>query len=226
MITADFIWALVSFLLTLMVLSYLLIGDNPLFRVATYALVGVSAAYIALTVFNQVIWPKFFLILLSPAAAQTDKLLLIVPLLLSLLLLAKLSPRLSRAGNVSIAFLVGVGAATIIGGAVLGTIFPQALATANLFDLRAAIQQGNNPAIVILDAVIVLIGTAATLLYFHFGATPKANLPPERPRLLAISATVGQVFIAITLGSLFAGVYMAALTAMIDRIYTVLQFIL
>jgi hypothetical protein len=226
MINTDLIWGLVSFLLTLMVLSYIVIGDNPLFRVATYALIGVSAAYLALTVFNQVIWPKFFLVLISPAANPTDKLLLLVPLVLSVLLLAKLSPRLSKAGNISIAFLVGVGAATVVGGAVLGTIFPQALATVSLFDVRSGMQQGNNAAVIILDAVIMLVGTVATLLYFQFGATPKANLPPERPRLLGITAIVGQVFIAITLGSLFAGVYMAALTAMIDRIYTVLKFIL
>jgi hypothetical protein len=38
-------------------------------------------------------------------------------------------------------------------------------------------------------------------------------------------AWVGRIFIAITLGVLFAGVYMSALTAMIERLSFILNFI-
>ncbi len=37
-------------------------------------------------------------------------------------------------------------------------------------------------------------------------------------------AWLGRIFIAITLGVLFAGVYMAALTAMIERLSSILNF--
>ncbi len=42
----EIISALVGFLLTLMVFSYL-IGDNPLFRIAVYLFIGVSSGYAA-----------------------------------------------------------------------------------------------------------------------------------------------------------------------------------
>jgi len=50
------ITAIIAFLITLMILSYL-IGDNPLFRVAVYIFVGVSAGYVAAVAIRQVLWP-------------------------------------------------------------------------------------------------------------------------------------------------------------------------
>ncbi len=38
-------------------------------------------------------------------------------------------------------------------------------------------------------------------------------------------AWVGRIFIAITFGVLFAGVYMSALTAMIERLSTIINFV-
>jgi hypothetical protein len=38
-------------------------------------------------------------------------------------------------------------------------------------------------------------------------------------------AKIGQVFIAITLGALFAGVYATAITALIERLDFIMQFL-
>ena len=54
-IPLDLIVGVVAFLFTLMIFSYL-IGDNPLFRVAVYIFVGVSAGYVAAVAFRQVIF--------------------------------------------------------------------------------------------------------------------------------------------------------------------------
>jgi hypothetical protein len=229
MFTVDLVLGLVSFLLTLLVLSYILAGDNPFFRVATYTFIGVAAAYVALVVFEQVLAPR----LLIPLASGTlnglpltlnDRVLLVVPLLLSLLLFTKLSPGLARLGNVSMAYLVGTGAALTVGGAVLGTLFTQSLATINLFDQQTLAAGGVLQPALLLDAGFVLLGTVATLFYFYFGARPRPNGPPRRSPLIEGAARVGQVFIAITFGSLFAGVYIAALTALVERINYLLNF--
>ena len=45
-IPLDLITAVLSFLFTLLIFSYL-IGDNPLFKIALYIFVGVSSGYIA-----------------------------------------------------------------------------------------------------------------------------------------------------------------------------------
>ena len=107
----DFLAAVFGLLFTLMVFSYLL-QDNPLFRIAVYIFVGVSSGYAATVVWHYVLVPKLFEPLLDP----NQLVLLIVPLILSLSLLAKLSPRISWMGNFARALLVGVGAASAQAG--------------------------------------------------------------------------------------------------------------
>ncbi|MFH2103979.1 MAG: hypothetical protein ABIJ39_11565 [Chloroflexota bacterium] len=207
----DLITGFFGFVFTLMVLSYL-IGDNPLFRLAIYIFVGVSAGYAAVVAWYQVIWPRMFLPLVSGNFVTI--LLGTVPFFLCIMLLAKLSPRAARLGNPAVAFLVGVGAAVAIGGAVIGTILPQVGATVNLFDL----ERSGSLIERLFEGSIVLVGTATTLIYFHFGAkaTPSG---PVRNKWIAAFATVGKVFVGVTLGVLFAGAYAAAMTALIERIY-------
>ncbi len=216
-ISLDLITASVSFLLTLMVLSYL-VGDNPLFRLAIHIFIGVSAGYAAAMAWHQVLSPKLVQPLLS--GNMLERSLILVPLLLGVLLLMKLSPRTARLGNPAMAFMVGAGAAIAVGGAVLGTLFPQILASINLFDLETV---GSIPER-LFEGSIILIGTLTTLAYFHFSAkaTPSG---PQSGRLIDVLGGIGQVFIAITFGVLFAGAYAAAMTALIERVYFLLNFI-
>jgi hypothetical protein len=123
------------------------------------------------------------------------------------------------------AYLLGVGAATAIGGAILGTAFPQALASMNLFD-QANLTQGGNTIYQLTKGGLILVGTLVTLAYFHFGTRQHPNQPPSRPKWLEWVGWVGQAVIAMTFGVLFAGVYSAALTALIERVYFIRDFIL
>jgi hypothetical protein len=66
---------------------------------------------------------------------------------------------------------------------------------------------------------VMLLGTILTLAAFHFSAGRAADGTPRRNRIIELLAWGGRFFIAITLGALFAGVYMAALTAMIERLH-------
>ena len=68
-----------------------------------------------------------------------------------------------------------------------------------------------------LNGALVLLGVIGTLAYFHFGARKKADGSTNRNVLINILTIIGRVYIAITFGVLFAGVYMAALTALIER---------
>jgi len=128
----DLVTGFFSFLLTLMILSYL-IGDNPAFRVAVYIFVGVSAGYVAAVAWWQVLYPKVFVPLLT--GSFLERLLALIPLVLGVLLLMKLSPRTAWLGTPSVAFLVGVGAAVAVGGAVMGTLIPQTQASYTVFNL-------------------------------------------------------------------------------------------
>jgi hypothetical protein len=217
----ELISALVGFILTLMVFSYL-IGDNPLFRIAVYLFIGVASGYAATVVVYYVLLPRlsFF------QTNDLNRLILttVIPLLLGVTLLAKLSPRISWIGNFAMAVLVGVGAAVAIGGALLGTVMPQVGAAIGAFDVSSA-GGGLAAASKLLQGVVMLAGTVFTLASFHFSAGRAADGTPKRNSLIEGIAWVGRIFIAITLGVLFAGVYVSALTAMIERWGSVINFI-
>ncbi len=72
----------------------------------------------------------------------------------------------------------------------------------------------------------VLLGVIGTLVYFHFGARQQADGTAKRNILVNILAWIGRIYIAITFGVLFAGVYMAALTALIERMDALRSYIL
>ena len=207
-----------SFLLTLMILSYL-IGDNPLFRVAVYIFVGVSAGYAAAVAWWQVLFPRLMLPLFT--GGFLERLFSLIALVLGVLLLMKLAPRTAALGNLSIAFLVGVSAAVAVGGAVMGTIIPQTQASIKLFDLSGA---GNLWLERFFFGSLMLLGTITTLVYFHFGArsTPDG---PRRSKPVMVLGWIGQVFIAITLGVIFAGVFAASMTALIERLNFIWSFL-
>ncbi len=208
---ADLIAGVIAFLFTLMILSYL-IGDNPLFRVAIYIFIGVSAGYVAVVAFWQVLWPDLILPLIRGASAQ--RAILLVPLVLSGLLLMKAWPSLSRLGTPAMGLLVGVGSAVALGGAVIGTIIPQVNATISGFS-PSKFTSLEAP----FDALVILAGVIATLVYFHFGARATADGSVRRFQVIEVTALVGSIFVAMALGMLFAGVYSAALTALVSRLY-------
>ncbi len=205
----------VAFLFTLFIFSYL-ISDNPLFRIAVYIFVGVSAGYVASVAWRQVIWPDLFFPLMTGTFAQ--KALLTIPLILSALLLTRVSPRLTQLGMPTMALLVGVSAAVAVGGAVTGTLLPQVGATINMFDARS-VTSGAQLAEMIFNGAWILAGVTTTLVYFHFGARITSDGSVRRFGLIELVAFIGSIFLAITLGVLFAGVYSAALTALIDRFH-------
>jgi hypothetical protein len=214
---SELIWTIISLVLTLMVFSYLF-GDNILFRIAAYLFVGVASGYVFTIVVYQVILPR----LVSPLLS--GNFLVIIPLVLGLALLFKLVPRLANIGSLSMAYLVGVGAAVIIGGAVLGTLLGQAGAAINMFDLKSANATGIPPLLQVLGGGFTLLGTIATLAYFHYGVVPRPGQPAQRNSAITWLARFGQVFIGITLGALFAGVFTAALTALVERVIFLKDF--
>ena len=221
----DLVGTFVGFVLTLMVFSYIF-GDNLLFRFAMYVFIGVAAGYAAAIVIYNVIWPQLFLPILNGRWQIA-----ILPLVLSILLAAKIFPRYTEVGSPVMAFLVGTGAAIAVGGAVMGTLFPQASASMNVFDLQNLRQNSGGNWLQFITQIgqgtIMLLGTLSTLAYFHFGAKPtEAGAPPKRALGIEIAALLGKVFIAVTFGSIFAGVYIAALTAMVERMNFLVQFIL
>lgn len=218
---ADLIGGVVAFALTVTVLSYLFFGSHRLFRLVVYLFIGVTAGYVGGVAWQSVLWPRAVV----PLLFSNDRSLWpVVPLLLVVLLFARLSTRWGRMAGLPLGFLVGVGAATAIGGAVLGTLLPQTWATINLPSWRNAGDLWTRGEF-LLNGLVLLVGTVTTLAYFHFGAQGRHKGAPRQSRLLRWLGGLGQMFIATAFGVFFAGVFMAALTALVERVTFLWRFL-
>jgi len=216
----DFIGLGLGFMFTILIFSYLL-GDNPFFRLAIHIFIGVSAAYVALVTINNVLIPRLIIPLIN--GTQGERLLSLLLLIPSLFLLTKATP-LRKAGNWSVAILVGIGAAAAVGGAITGTLFPQILGTINSVDPSAyAISTSRWDQAI--NGFIIVLGTVTTLIYFHFGTQETPGQSGERLPIIEKISKIGKVFLAITFGALYAGVYLSALAALIERLAFVWEFL-
>jgi hypothetical protein len=197
----------VGAILTLLVFSYLL-GDNPLYRLALHLFVGALVGYSLGIVLRDV--------LLGMVLAQllTNPLAVVVPLVLGILLLFKGFPRQAYAGNFSVAYLVGVGTAVALSGALLGTLVPQIGATGRaLSPASLASSRGG-----LLDGLLIVVGTTCTLMASAFAARKRQGLAGAWAQIVRLAAGIGRIFIIFALGVAFAGALTASLSIFIGRI--------
>jgi hypothetical protein len=199
---AELVGLIIGFLLTLMVFSYLL-GDNPLYRLAVHLLVGVGAAYGAVVVIRQVLWPGIRQLFQTPVVPAN--LLWLAPIGLSLLLFLGQRPQFRRPAAASVAFMVGVGAAVAVSGAVIGTLWPQVTAFAS--DSLPAWQ-----------SLLAALLTALTLLAFQFTRLAGRATSGRLSSWSRGASLAGQAVVAITLGAVFAGVFNTGLVLLIARV--------
>ena len=199
----------VGAVLTLLIFSYLL-GDNPLYRLALHLFVGALVGYSFGIVLRDV--------LLGMVLAQ----LLTNPLavVLGMLLLFKGFPRQAYVGNFSVAYLVGVGTAVALSGALLGTLVPQvgatgrALSPASLASSRAGL----------LDGLLIVVGTTCTLMASAFAARTHSDGRKRRglagawAQIVRLAAGIGRIFIIFAFAVAFAGALTASLSIFIGRI--------
>jgi hypothetical protein len=213
----EFLWSLLGLLLTLIILSYIF-GDHVLFRLVSYMFVGCAAGYVAVIVIYQVIIPRLYWPIFSGSSGE--RLLAFGGLVLSVLLFTRLLPGLTRAGNIALAYLVGVSAAVIISGSIYGTILPQVNAVTGTIDSGLT---GTGLIYRILEGLTFLVGTISSLAFFHYGTRSK-SIDKKRHPLIELLARIGSGFISITFGAVFAGVYAASVSALMDRLVFILDF--
>jgi hypothetical protein len=214
----DLIAGWVSLVLTLLVFSYLL-GDNFLYRIAVHILVGVAAGYIAVVAVESVLIPWVNDTLLADQGTRTDatmsalRVLGAVPFFIGALLLFKFSPRLAPLGNLALAFIIGVGVAVAIAGAVAGTVIPLVRDSGRAF--------GDDT----VDGFVIVVGVITTLIYFQYLAVQRGG-EIRRMRFLRVMSLIGQGFISITLGALYAGAIITSITIFDHVVDGHLRFIL
>jgi hypothetical protein len=221
----DAVGLILAALLTLCVFS-LLFRDNALYRLAEYLFVAVAVGYVTVIAFDQVLMAKVVRPVVNAirAPAGPDVLslvLLLIPAALGLLLLLKSTRRagpLSWLGSLTVATLLGVGAAVAIAGAMSGTLLPQVAAAAEVMHYTRAYPRG----LAIFSGVMAVVGTAGVLLHFHFGRSREGRLSGPRAALVQVWGGLGWWFVLVAFGALLSTTFLARVSQLGGRI----QFLL
>lgn len=185
---------LVAGILTIAILTFLY-HDNPIYKFAEYLLVGVSIGYALVIAWTSTMMDLLF----EPLAG--GKYSLIVPLILGLMIFARMIPKLAPMSRIPLAVLIGSGA----GAAIPAMLGPRIL-TQMSDTIGSLVGTTSGPS---LSGFIVLLGLMATLSYFYF----------SRPQqgALGVSAKVGTYFLMIFFGATFGYTVMSRMSVFIGR---------
>lgn len=208
LLAPETISLIVGAILTILTLSYLL-GDNPAYRLALHLFIGAVVGYalgVALLTILEV---------LTELAAGAY--VLVVPLVMGILLLIKGFRKHAYIGNFSVAFIVGVGVAVALSGALTGTMIPQIGATGRALHSESA-------EVSKLDGLLIVAGTICTLMAFNFAVSKQQGLGGLWSKMLRALGWMGRVFfLTVALGVAFAGALTASLSIFIGRIQAILD---
>jgi hypothetical protein len=204
--------------LTLMVFSYIF-GDNALFKLASHIFVGVAVGYAMLVAWHQVFYP----------ALTSGNVVSVLPaLILCVLLIFKIRPAqggLTNAlGSLALAFVLGVGVALAIGGALFGTLLPQISAMTNISLNPTHYPDSENEVglVLWLNNIIIVLGTIGTFFYFTFAVRSEGILGGLREGFVRFWAGMGRLMLIFTLGALFANTVSSRVAVLVSR----LQFLM
>lgn len=210
----------IAVVLTLMVFSYIL-GDNVLFQVAAHIFVGVAVGYAIL-----IVWYQVFL----PALSSGDFLRIAPALVLCLLLIFKVRPKhgglASTLSGIALAFILGVGAALALGGALFGTLLPQVSTTMAISWNPNHYQNVESEAALVdwLNNIIIVLGTVGTFFYFTFAVRSPGILGGLREGIVRFWAGMGRLMIIFTLGALFANTFSSRVALLVSRLQFLVNF--
>ncbi len=221
----------IGLIVTLLILSAAL-GDNALARLGQHVLVGAALGYAAVLVVQHVLRPWLLTPLLNHPDAAVDRWALLV---LGLILVIAGLDRTWRPlrstdvplwrrglhglGRLPVAFLIGVGLAAGVFGALQGTFLPQFWRAARIaFDPA-------QPGLLFLIGALTLLITTATLLYFYVDpARYLAEQPAPIRRLMQGWIDIGRYAVWLAAGMIFARLIASRLSLLIGRIEYLLLF--
>ncbi len=224
--TLSQIGDIVALISTLFVFTYLLGDFFPQrvanivtipYRLAVYIFAGLTAGFVAIVTYDSAIAP--YLDQLQAPGGPIVFVLRIVPLIFVLgLLLPNFPPSLEFFNlfkRLALAFLIGAGAAITVVGVVSGTLIPLSVETGQ------SLGDGSDR-VTLATGVLTIIGVAATLIYFQYGARRRPTGETVQNIFVRVLRGVGGIFIAIAFGVLYARAIASTLTVFTERI----QFLL
>jgi len=201
MSTDPYTW--IAAILTLCIFSFLY-KDNPFYRFAEHLFVGVAGGYSICIVWYNSLKPNLIDPLTGSDTGLSDRLLLLIPTMLSLFMLARLIPRIAWVSRFAMAFMVGIS----VGPSIPSTLQARVLEQIGGIVKLGALSDSSLPTI--LNSLCLAIGTICGLLYFYFSK--------EHKGALGVAAKVGIWFLMVGFGAAFGYTVMARVSLLIGRI--------
>ncbi len=241
MFSAEILGAWFAAFLTLAIFSYLF-DDNPFYKAAEHIFVGVSAGYWAAQAFWAQVQPNLFGRLWPKIAEGTDQTILekiwygiydfmgmiapsgyfpaggieghdqirlsyLIPFILGIFMILRLVPKVGWLARWALAYIVGMAAGLRFYGYLNSDVIEQA---------KAAVVDFSGNWVVILNGIIVIIGTITGLLYFFFSR--------EHKGLLGKASKIGIYFLMISFGASFGFAVMGRISLLIGRFNDLIRF--
>lgn len=208
---ADLFGLLVGAGLTVAVFSYFL-GDNLLYRLVLHAFTGALLGYTFAIVLFEVLVRRTI-------GQLTTHPMVVIPVAIGLaLFVLKSIRRFAYLGNFPLAFLIGVGIAVALSGALMGTLIPQLAATGDAVRLDTPDLAG------IGKGLVVLVGTVCTLFAFDFTLSQsRRGMAGSLGTIVRLLGSIGRVFLTVALGVALAGALAASLSLFIGRIQYLIE---
>jgi hypothetical protein len=201
--------------LTLALYSFLY-KDNPFFKAAEHVYVGVGLGYQIVTVWFQVLKPDLYQGLvrywvrrgwLGEEVARPNYLLL-VPLILGLMLLARFVPKISWLSRWSFAFIVGFASGVAIPNTIKAILLTQVRDTLKPLTPDAGF-------VALASAIVIRVGVVTVLIYFFFSV--------EHRGAFGAVSRIGVWFLMISFGASFGYTVMGRMALLTKRISFLLQ---
>jgi len=204
LLTITGIW--ISIFLTLAILSFLY-DDNPIYKFAEHLFMGVGIGIGTIEIYYGVFQPK----LLRPLLEE-HRLLSLFPLLLLVLLFAKVTRKHQDWARIPIAFIVAAFAGVKLTGEANGRLVEQV--RASMPDLQTLYETNgwwdwDNGGAGVISGLVLVLGLCACLLHFYF------STPHNKP-MRAISR-IGILTLMLSFGASFGFTVMGRISLAIGR---------
>ena len=207
-LTLEIIGVWFAVLCTLSIFSYLY-GDNPFYKAAEHIFVGVSAGYVFAYAYWDMVYPNLFGRLFPDFvnAGFDFEIIYIIPLILGIFMLFRLSKKYSWLSRISIAYIVGMAA---------GLKFYVFLNSNILIQIKSSMIDFTQSYMDILNQLIILVGVICGLVYFFFSK--------EHKGVIGKISRVGVYFLMIKFGASFGFAVMGRISLLIGRFEDLIKY--
>lgn len=187
--------------LTLALFSFMY-RDNPVYKAVEHIFAGLTVGYQIGLIWNSIILQQVWAYVLAGKGWR------LIPAFFGLLMLTRLSSKLSWLSRTSLAFVMGTTAGIFLPSELHGKILAQMQDTLRPLD-------GGDGFGAMLLSVVVVVGVLSTLVYFYFSK--------EHKGVLGVTAKVGIWFIMISFGAHFGYTVMGRVSLLIGRVQFLIE---